>query len=158
MAATVAAGVLTLTAADASDHSVNVYRLDAGHVEIDGVAGTTINGAAFQVLNLSAVNGIRVNLGAGYDTYHIYSASGNPALNIGAGGILFQGLGGTGDDLPLGTESPNWAGQEARKEKVAGKTCKCARKGFARDHGGPTPGANCHARTACYARQVRDKL
>src|SRR5262245_30027964 len=56
---------ITLTS-DSGDNSVDVFRLDAGHVEIDGI-GTTINGSASQVLALSSVSGIKVNLGSGYD-------------------------------------------------------------------------------------------
>jgi hypothetical protein len=90
---------LTLTS-DGGDHNVDVFRLDATHVEINGF-GTTINGAASQIFALSSVSGITVNLGSGFDTYNIFSAPGDPALNIGAGGILFRGAagGGTGDDL-----------------------------------------------------------
>ena len=97
---------LTLTS-DSGDNSVNVFRLDANTVEIDGFNGTTINGAASQTFALSSVSGITVNLGSGYDTYNIFSASGDPALNIGAGGILFRGAagGGTGDDLEVYNES-----------------------------------------------------
>jgi hypothetical protein len=90
---------LTLTS-DSGDNAVDVFRLNATTVEIDGI-GTTINGAASQTFALSSVSGITVNLGSGFDIYEIFSRSGSPALNIGAGGVLFQGAagGGMGDQL-----------------------------------------------------------
>src|SRR5262245_25307843 len=78
---------ITLTS-DGGDNGVDVFRLDATHVEIDGFNGTTINGAASKIFTLSSVFGITVNLGSGYDSYNIFSTSGSPALNIGAGGIV----------------------------------------------------------------------
>src|SRR5262245_13052282 len=53
---------LTLTCDD-GDNDVNVFRLDANTVEIEGV-GTTINGAGFVTFALSSVSGITVNLGS----------------------------------------------------------------------------------------------
>src|SRR5262245_54062425 len=104
--AAVSGTALTLTS-DSGDNGVNVFRLDASTVEIDGTNGTTINGAATQTFALSSVSGITVNLGSGYDTYYIFSASGDPALKIGAGGVLFRGAagGGTGDDLEVFNQS-----------------------------------------------------
>ncbi len=99
---------LALTS-DTGANSVNVYRLNASQVEIDGVSGTTINGVASVTFALSSVSGITVNLGSGDDTYHIFSAAGKPALNIGTGGILFEGAsgGGTGDQLAVYNDSSN---------------------------------------------------
>src|SRR5262249_30070460 len=88
--AATAGTALTLTS-DSGDNDVNVFRLNATTVEVDGLNGTTINGAASRTFALSSVSGITVNLGSGFDTYDIFSKSGHPALNIGAGGILFQG-------------------------------------------------------------------
>src|SRR6516165_2520834 len=66
VAATVAGTALTFTSDNNGDHNVNVYRLDANHIEVDaGAAGTTINGAASAVFTLSSVSGITVNLGNG---------------------------------------------------------------------------------------------
>ncbi|HEY3966098.1 MAG TPA: hypothetical protein VGM05_16175, partial [Planctomycetaceae bacterium] len=81
---------------------------DATHVEIDATAaGTTINGASSVVFALSTVSSITVNLGSGYDSYDISSNPGDPALNVGAGGITFQGAGGAGDDLEVFNNSAN---------------------------------------------------
>src|SRR5438046_2731296 len=87
--ATAVAGVgsLTLTS-DSGDNTAYVYRLNSTTVEVDGIGGTTINNATFATFALSTVTGITVNLGSGYDTYTIYSPSGDPALDIGAGGVL----------------------------------------------------------------------
>lgn len=102
------ATVLTLTSDNNGDHSVNVYRLDATHVEVDAIAlGTTINGGASVVFAFSSISGITVNVGNGYDSYNIFSKSGDPALNVGAGGILFKGAGGTGDNLQIYNGSAN---------------------------------------------------
>ena len=89
-AAVAGVGSLTLTN-DSGDNDINVYRLDAGHVEIDAFGGTTINGAASVVFALSKVTGITVNLGSGYDAYNIGSNPGDPALNIGLGGSSSRG-------------------------------------------------------------------
>src|SRR5262245_10669128 len=55
----VAGTAITLTS-DAGDNIVEVFRLDAAHVEVHGI-GTTINGQATQILNLASVSGITVN-------------------------------------------------------------------------------------------------
>jgi hypothetical protein len=104
--AATAGTALTLTS-DSGDNDVNVFRLNATTVEIDGLNGTTINGAASRTFALSSVSGITVNLGSGFDSYDIFSASGKPALNIGAGGILFRGPSGgsSGDDLRVFNDS-----------------------------------------------------
>jgi hypothetical protein len=108
VAAAVVGTALTLSSDNNGNHSVNVYRLDATHVEIDANAvGTTINGGASAVFALSSVSGITVNVGNGYDTYSIFSKSGNLALNVGAGGVLFNGVGGTGDNLEVFNNSTN---------------------------------------------------
>ena len=98
---------LTLTSDNSGNHTVNVYRLDANNIEVDGVAGTTINGASSQVFGFSNLFGITVNVGYGYDKYDIFSKSGYPALNVGCGGVVFQGGGGTGDDLEVFNASTN---------------------------------------------------
>ena len=85
-------GSLTLTS-DSGDDSVNVYRLDATHIEVDGLNGTTINNDPSAIFALSSVTGITVNLGSGYDQYSIFSQSGDPALNVGKGGVVFVGAG-----------------------------------------------------------------
>src|SRR5262245_50124768 len=106
VAAAVAGTALTLTSDNNGGHNVHVYRLDANPVEVDAPpAGTTINGGASAVFTLSSVSGITVNLGNGADTYHVFSKSGDPALNVGSGGIVFQGAGGTVDDLEVFNES-----------------------------------------------------
>jgi hypothetical protein len=102
VAAIVAGTTLTLTSDNNGDHSVNAYRLDANHVEVDAAAaGTTINGAASAVFNLTSVSGIVVNLGSAYERYSIFTKSGDPALNVGGGGVLFQGAGSAGVDLEV---------------------------------------------------------
>ena len=106
VAVSVVGTTLTLTSDNKGNHNVDLYRLDSNHIEVDGGAATTINGSASQVFVLTSVYGITVNVGNGYDTYHLYSkAGGNPALNIGLGGILFQGTGGLGDDLEVYNKS-----------------------------------------------------
>ncbi len=106
--AAVSGTALTLTGDNNGNHSVDVYRKDSTHVEIDATAvGTTINGAASAVFTLSSVSGITVNLGSGYDSYYIFSNPGDPALNVGAGGITFQGAGGTGDHLDVFNNTAN---------------------------------------------------
>ncbi|MBS0262867.1 MAG: hypothetical protein JSS02_13015, partial [Planctomycetes bacterium] len=107
-AAVAGVGSLTLTN-DSGDNDINVYRLDATHVEIDAFGGTTINGADSAVFALSNVTGITVNLGSGFDAYNIGSNPGDPALNIGSGGILFKGAsgGGAGVDLQVYNASSN---------------------------------------------------
>lgn len=106
--AVVSGGVLTLTSDNAGNHGVNVYRKDATHIEVDNQDGiTTINGAALAVFAQSSITGITVNVGSGYDQYYIFSNTGAPALNVGAGGIVFQGVGGTGDHLEVFNNSSN---------------------------------------------------
>jgi hypothetical protein len=93
---------ITLTSDNNGNHSVDVHRLDASHVEVYGAdPGTTINGMGSVVFTLSSVSSIKVNLGNSFDDYTIESAAGAPALNIGAGGIVFQGPGGNGDVLDV---------------------------------------------------------
>ncbi len=90
-------GSLSLTSDSATD-AANVYRLDATHVEVDGVNGTKINGSASAIFAISTVTGITVNLGSGDDQYEIFSQAGDPALNVGAGGILFTAAGPVNQD------------------------------------------------------------
>ena len=100
-------GSLTLTS-DSGDDSVNVYRLDANDIEVDGLNGTTINNNPSATFALSTVTGITVNLGSGYDQYSIFSQSGDPALNVGKGGIVFVGAGGVEQDtLEVSNQSSN---------------------------------------------------
>jgi hypothetical protein len=106
--AAVAGTALTLTSDNNGNHSFEVHRLDATHIEVNASnPGTRINGVGSVVFNLSDVSGITVNLGSGLDSCRIYSAAGAPALNIGAGGILFQGAGGYGDALVVSNDSSN---------------------------------------------------
>jgi hypothetical protein len=95
---------LTLTS-DNNSPTVNVFRLDSNNIEIDGVNGTLISyknsSASSQVIKLANVFGITVNLGTGFDTYTVESVSGAPALNIGGGGVRFQGKGGQGGSLTV---------------------------------------------------------
>ncbi|MBS0267260.1 MAG: hypothetical protein JSS02_35375, partial [Planctomycetes bacterium] len=97
---------IVLSSDNTGNHSINVFRLNATTVEVDAVAGT-VNGKSSVLLNISTVTGITVNLGNAYDTYNIYSKSGSPALNVGIGGITFQGAGGTGNDLRVHNDSAN---------------------------------------------------
>jgi hypothetical protein len=78
----VAGNGITLTAADASDHGVAIYRLDANHVEIDGTGGTTIGGSATKILNLSSVSSLTVNLGTEFDTYDIHDLNTTGNINV----------------------------------------------------------------------------
>lgn len=103
--AIVSGTALTLNCDNNGNHDIDVFRSDATHVEIVASNGSTVNGSTSAVLNLSTVSGITVNLGNGYDTVGIDSHFADPALNIGAGGIVFQGSGGTGDYLTVSNGS-----------------------------------------------------
>ena len=102
VAAAVAGSALTLTSDNNGDHHVEVYRLDANHVDVVATnPATTINGGASAIFFLPSLSGITVNLGSTADSYLIDSKAGSPALNIGSGGVTFQGAGGTVDDLEI---------------------------------------------------------
>jgi hypothetical protein len=72
---------ITLTSDDA-DNTMNVYRLNASTVEIDGLAGTTINGVASVMLANSGVSDLTVNLGSGYDSFDIADISTKGNINV----------------------------------------------------------------------------
>ena len=90
-----AAGTAITVTSDSANDSLDIYRLNATTVKIDALGGTTINGGTTVTFPLSSVSGITVNLGSGFDTYNISN------LNVGAGGILFTGAGGTGAALDV---------------------------------------------------------
>lgn len=110
---------LTLTVTENSNDvsAFDVYRLDATHVEIDGFGGTAINGQ--QPINgfssielvLPTVSGITVNLGKGQDIVKIESSAiegvSYPPLDVGTGGIAFQGAGGEGDEIDIANNGSN---------------------------------------------------
>jgi hypothetical protein len=107
VAAIVSGTALTLTSDNNGNHAVNVYRKDSTHIEVDNADGvTTINGGASAVFALSSVSGITVNLGNGYDSYDLFSKTGDPGLNVGAAGIVFKAAtGGAGNNLRVYNES-----------------------------------------------------
>ncbi len=72
---------ITLTS-DNGGNTVNVFRLDPTTVEIDGLSGTTINGAPSVTFAISSVSSLTANLGAGYDTFNIYDLSTTGNINV----------------------------------------------------------------------------
>lgn len=88
-----AGGLLTLTSNTTSADSIDidVYRNSSGQVEIDALSGSITNpNSGGSYVFSGPVSGIIVKMGAGFDNYTVESKSGDPALNIGAGGILFK--------------------------------------------------------------------
>lgn len=106
-----AAITLTSQTTNTENISVEVFRYSNSQIEIVADSGTlTLNGGGTVTslfLSATSVSGITVFVGAGYDKFQIYSSSesGYPALNVGAGGITFQGGTNQGDDLEVYNDS-----------------------------------------------------
>jgi hypothetical protein len=98
---------VTVTSDNNGDHAIEIYRVNAHVINVVALNGCTVNGDPSAELEVDYISNITVNLGSGKDTYQILSMPGHPALNVGSGGITFQGDGGLGDSLLVSNASNN---------------------------------------------------